>query len=322
MLDLLIVGSGPIGLYAAFSAGAKKLNTKVIESLGYVGGQLTTLYPEKPIYDFPGIKEIKAKDLINELYNQYLPFSNDVPILFNTSLKNISKKDDYYKVETSSGLFETKTILLTTGNGGFTPRPLEIEGANTIKNLSYFIVDVNKYKNKDVVILGGGDSALDYGNMLNGVAKSVSIVHRRNEFRALEDSIEKFKTFGKIYTPFTPSSLQINGELGTTLNLTNAQTGEALSLSFDELIVSFGMLPSTYDYASQGINTTKDGIEVKTNMETSLENVFACGNAICYPGKIKTIACGMGEAAIAMHAIESIIYPKKSNLPGYFHPTK
>ena len=153
MLDLLIVGSGPVGLYAAFSAGAKKLNTKVIESLGYVGGQLTTLYPEKPIYDFPGIKEIKAKDLINELYNQYLPFANDVPILFNTSLKNIVKKDGYYEVETTCGSYETKTILLTTGNGGFTPRPLEVEGANTIKNLSYFVVDVDKYKDKACVNL-------------------------------------------------------------------------------------------------------------------------------------------------------------------------
>ena len=105
------------------------------------------------------------------------------------NVKSITKKDGYYEVETTSGLYETKTILLTTGNGGFTPRPLEIEGANTVKNLSYFVIDVNKYQDKDVVILGGGDSALDYGNMLKGVAKSVSIVHRRNEFRALEDSI-------------------------------------------------------------------------------------------------------------------------------------
>ncbi len=322
MLDLLIVGTGPVGLYAAFTAGAKKLNTQVIESLNYVGGQLTTLYPEKPIYDFPGIKEIKAKDLIKALYNQYLPFKKDVPITFNASLKEIIKIDDYYKVITTNGTFETQTILLTTGNGGFTPRPLELDGASSITNLSYNLIDTEKYKDKDVVILGGGDSALDYGNMLNGVAKSISIVHRRNEFRAAEDSIEKFKTHGKIYTPYTPSILKINGNLGINLNLTNAQTGESLTLDFDELIVSFGMLPSNFEYDKFGINSNKEGIEVKTNMETSLKNVFACGNCITYLGKIKTIACGMGETAIAMHSIESVIYPKKSKLPGYFHPTK
>lgn len=322
MLDLLIIGTGPVGLYAAFTAGAKKLNTQVIESLSYVGGQLTTLYPEKPIYDFPGIKEIKAKDLIKELYNQYLPFEKDVPITFNASLKEIVKEIDYYKVITTNGVFETKTILLTTGNGGFTPRPLELEGVKEIINLSYNVLDVEKYRNKDVLILGGGDSALDYGNMLNGVAKSTSIVHRRNEFRAAEDSIEKFKTHGKIYTPYTPSNLKINGNLGINLDLINAQTNEILSLNFDELIVSFGMLPSNFEYHKYGINSSNEGIEVKTNMETSLENVFACGNCVSYLGKIKTIACGMGEAAIAMHSIESVIFPKKSKLPGYFHPTK
>jgi thioredoxin reductase (NADPH) len=322
MLDLLIVGAGPVGLYSAFSAGAKKLNTLVIESLDYVGGQLTTLYPEKPIYDFPGIKEIKAKDLIKELYNQYLPFEKEVPIKLGVSLINIEMCENYYKVFTSEAIYETKTILLTTGNGGFTPRPLELENAALIKNLSYNLVNIDKYKEKEVVILGGGDSALDYGNMLKGVAKKVNLVHRRNEFRALEDSIEKFKTHGFIYTPYTPNKLNINNNLGTSIELKNAQTEELLTLNFDELIVSFGMLPSTFDYNACGIHSTKDGINVKTNMETSLPGVFACGNCINYLGKIKTIACGIGEAAIAMHSIESIIYPKKSSTPGYFHPTK
>ena len=322
MLDLLIVGAGPVGLYSAFLAGAKKLKTEVIESLGYVGGQLTTLYPEKPIYDVPGIPKIKAKELIKELYKQYLPFEKEVPIHFNTSLINIEKEDDYYKVFTTNNVYLTRCVLLTTGNGGFTPRPLEILGADQISNLSYFVTDVEKFRNKTVLILGGGDSALDYGNMLNGVAKQTHIIHRRNEFRALEDSIEKFKTHGFIHTPYTPSKLKINGDLGTNLELTNAQTNENISLNFDELIVSFGMLPSSFDFNNLGIKSSKEGVEIKTNMETSLPNVFACGNCVTYLGKIKTIACGLGEAAIALHSIESIIYPKKSALPGYFHPTK
>lgn len=322
MLDLLIIGSGPVGLYSAFLAGAKKLKTEVIESLGYVGGQLTTLYPEKPIYDVPGIQEIKAKDLIKELYKQYLPFEKEVPIHFNTSLLNIEKEEDHYKVSTTNGVYLTRCVLLTTGNGGFTPRPLEIEGASEISNLSYFVTDAEKYRNKDVLILGGGDSALDYGNMLKGISKSTHIIHRRNEFRALEDSIEKFKTHGYIHTPYTPSKLKITGNLGTNLELINAQTNENLCLDFDELIVSFGMLPSNFDYNKLGIETNKDGINVKTNMETTLPNIYACGNCISYLGKIKTIACGLGEAAIALHSIESVIYPKKSALPGYFHPTK
>ena len=322
MLDLLIVGTGPVGLYSAFTAGAKKLNTLVIESLGYVGGQLSTLYPEKPIYDFPGIQEIKAKDLIEELYKQYLPFEKSVPIKFNTSLEKIEKCDDHYLVYTNDGTIETRTILLTTGNGGFTPRPLDLEGAKEIENLSYFVNNKSKYINKNVVILGGGDSALDYGNMLQGIANSISIVHRRNEFRALEDSIEKFKTHGAIFTPYTPSKLNYLDKKGVSIEFNNVSTNETLTLNFDELIVSFGMLPSSFDYSLCGIDSTKDGINVKTNMETSLPGVFACGNCVTYLGKIKTIACGIGEAAVALHAIESIIYPKKSNLPGYFHPTK
>lgn len=321
MLDLLIVGAGPVGLHSAFLAGTKKIKTKVIESLSYVGGQLTTLYPEKPIYDFPGIKEIKAKDLINELYNQYLPFKKDVPINLNEELKSIKKNEDYYIVETSNGIYETKTILLTTGNGSFIPRPLEIEGAKDIKNLSYFVASLEKYIDKNVVVLGGGDSALDYANMIKDVAKSVHIVHRRNEFRALEESIEKFKNGGVIHTPFVPSKLKITGDLGTNIEFKNSLSEETISLDFDELVISFGLLPSSFNFNEFGIDTSKDGILVKTNMETSSSNIFACGNSIFYPGKIKTIACGIGEATIAMHSIESIIYPKKSNLPGYFHPT-
>ena len=140
----------------------------------------------------------------------YLPFEKEVPIHFNTSLINIEKEEDYYKVFTTNNVYLTRCVLLTTGNGGFTPRPLEILGADQISNLSYFVTDVEKFRNKIVLILGGGDSALDYGNMLNGVAKQTHIIHRRNEFRALEDSIEKFKTHGFIHTPYTPSKLKIN----------------------------------------------------------------------------------------------------------------
>lgn len=322
MLDLLIVGAGPIGLFAAFEAGAKKLKTEVIESLNYVGGQLTTLYPEKPIYDFPGYKNILAKDLIKELYNQYSQFEKEVPINFATTLISINKKDDHYEVLTNKKTFETKTILLTTGNGGFNPRRLPLEGEDKISNLSYSLIDINRYKNKDVLILGGGDSALDFGNMLKGIAKNLTISHRRNDFRAAEDSVSKFKEHGKIYTPYTPTILNYTENKGTSLVLENVETKESLSLYFDELIVSYGFLPSKINYESLGIETVNNDIKVSTNMETSVQNIFACGNCVTYNGKIKTLACGMGETSVALHSIESVIYPNKSKLAGYFHPTK
>lgn len=322
MLDLLIIGAGPIGLFCSFLAGIKQIKTEVIESLDQVGGQLSALYPEKLIYDFPGKKAIKAKDLIKDLYEQYEEFKNDVKINFNTLLKEIKKNEGYYEVITSTKTFKTKTILFTTGNGGFNPRPLAIEKANEIENLAYNITEVEKYRNKDVLILGGGDSAFDYANMLKGIAKSISLSHRRPDFRALEDSVSKLKEHGNIYTPFIPTTLKTSNNKGTSLILNNVETNEVLELSFDELIVSYGFLPSSLNYESFGIKTIDSFIEVNTHMETSKPNIFACGNCIQYPGKIKTLSCGMGEASIAMHSIESIIYPNKSKLAAYYIPKK
>lgn len=320
MLDLLIIGAGPVGLFAAFEAGSKNIKAEVVENLSYVGGQLSTLYPEKPIYDFPGFSKIKAKDLISALYEQYSPFKEIVPIHFNCDLTNIEKKEDYYIVKTSLKTFETKTILLTTGNGGFNPRKLELDGANDVNNLSYFVENPSKYQNKNVVILGGGDSALDYGNMLKGIAKTCTIIHRRNEFRANEESIRNFATFGNILTPYNPIKLIIENNEIKELVISKNDEDKIINIPLDELVVSYGLLPAKLDYSSFGLNIDSQGILVKRTMQTNLENIYACGNCVSYEGKIKTIVSGMGEVAIAMHEIEGIIFPNKSKNVIYYKP--
>ena len=227
MYELVIVGAGPIGIFASFYAGMRDINSVTLESSDHYGGQLTDIYPEKPIYDIPGIKEIKAKDLVEQLYNQYLPYKDKVEIKYNQDIKSCELKDDYFVLNVNNEVIETKTILLTSGNGNFNPRRLEVDGVKECKNIFYKLESLQKYKGQNIVVLGGGDSALDWANMLTNVANTVTIIHRRNEFRAHESSLELFKKKNntKILTPMDVNHVRKEDDQ-TVIHLTNKDSKE------------------------------------------------------------------------------------------------
>jgi len=312
MLDILIVGAGPVGLFAAFNSGMRKLKGAVIEALPYPGGQLTTLYAEKPIFDSPGIPYILAKDLVKNLLDQHSRFINDFPIHLNQQIKSIEKKEDHFVVVTTNHTFETKTLLFSSGNGTFEPRKLDMEGKES-ENILYRVSDLSMFKDKDVVILGGGDSALDWGVMVKDVARNATLIHRRAEFRGHEETLDIFKTKGTVKVPFVIEKLNVENNKVVSLDIMNKETNEKDNVKADYIIVNYGLLPSKNAYDSIGVELEKNSIKVTPDMASTIKGIFACGNCVIYPGKMKTISTGFGEAATAVNSINGYLNPGKAN---------
>ena len=313
MKDLVIVGAGPIGIYAGTLASLHGLNAVLIEGQEEVGGQLTALYPEKDIVDLPGFKRITAKGFIDELMRQFNSEDNKTELLINEQVKNFEKVDDYYKVTTSKQVIETKCILLTTGMGIFTPRKIGLENEDSFDNIIYSLKDKSQYKDKIVAILGGGDSAVDWALMLSEIAKQVYIIHRRNDFRAQSSSVDALDQKGVIkLTPYNVTKL-IGEKSVKTIEITD-NNKESKTLDVDAIFVNYGMIPAPSSFPVEKIGTA---IKVGACYQTSLENVFAIGNIIFYEGKVKNITAGLGEAVIAITKIDQIIHPNK-NIPVHF----
>lgn len=313
MKDLVIVGAGPIGIYAGTLASLHGLNAVLIEGQEEVGGQLTALYPEKDIVDLPGFKRITAKGFIDELMSQFNSEDNKTELLINEQVKNFEKVDDYYKVNTSKQVIETKCILLTTGMGIFTPRKIGLENEDSFDNIIYSLKDKSQYKDKIVAILGGGDSAVDWALMLSEIAKQVYIIHRRNDFRAQSSSVDALDQKGVIkLTPYNVTKL-IGEKSVKTIEITD-NNKESKTLDVDAIFVNYGMIPAPSSFPVEKIGTA---IKVGACYQTSLENVFAIGNIIFYEGKVKNITAGLGEAVIAITKIDQIIHPNK-NIPVHF----
>jgi thioredoxin reductase (NADPH) len=316
MLDVLIVGAGPVGLYAAFNSGMRKLKGAVIEALPYPGGQLTTLYAEKPIYDSPGIPYILAKDLVKSLLDQHERFVKDFPVHLNQQIKNIDKKEDHFVVTTTNHTFETKTLLFSSGNGTFEPRKLDMPGKES-SNILYRVSDLSMFKDKEVIILGGGDSALDWGVMVKDVAKKAVLIHRRAEFRGHEETLDIFKTKGSVKVPYVIEKLNVVGDKVVSLDIMHKETNEKETVTADFIIVNYGLLPSKNAYDTIGVEIEKNSIKVTPDMASTYKGIFACGNCVIYPGKMKTISTGFGEAATAVNTINGYLNPGKANAVVY-----
>ena len=322
MLDVLIIGAGPAGLYAAFYGGMKKLSAAIVESLPYVGGQLTTLYKEKPIYDIPGIKDITAGGFIDALMDQFADYQEDIPLHLNTKATTLEKIDGGYRVGTNTGLtFDTKTILITAGAGTFSPRLLEAEGASASKNIYYFVNSVRDFTGKDVTVLGGGDSAIDWGLLISSVTTKVDIIHRRNDFRAHEDSIEKFQRVGTILKPYNIlKAMDVHNKV--ELLLEHVETKEQVVHSSDVVLVNYGLAPVPSVFAAWGLEMEGPAIKVTSAMATNLIGIYAAGNAATYDGKSKNILSGLGEVTTAIGVIAKYLYPNKAPVYSSAMPRK
>lgn len=311
IFDVTIVGGGPVGLFTAFYAGMRNMSVHLIESLPGLGGQLTSLYPEKNIYDIAGFPKIKAKELISNLQQQMELFKPTITL--DQSLEGIQKNEDgIFKLMTTKGIFYTKTIIITAGNGAFKPRMLNVKNEEQFqhKNLHYFVKDLNVFTQKNVLLFGGGDSAVDWALMLEKIAGKVTIIHRRNVFRAHEYSVEELKKSSvEIMTPFKAKTL-VGEEQIEQVVIEDIKSGEKKNIKADDVIVNYGVVSELGSIRNWGIDIKKNNILVNSRMETNISGIYAVGDICTYPGKVKLIATGFGEAPIAVSNAKVQIDPK------------
>lgn len=316
--DITIIGGGPTGLFTAFYGGMRQATVKVIESLPQLGGQLSALYPEKYIYDVAGFPKIRAQQLVNNLKEQMKKF--DPTVCLEQDVRKIEKQTNgTFKLITNKEVHYSKTIIITAGNGAFQPRRLELANSSQYegKNLYYFIDDLNQFAGLRVVIFGGGDSAVDWALMLEPIAEKVTIVHRRDKFRAHEHSVESLHNSKvEIKTPYVPADLTAdeNGFIKkVALKHVNENTKETLEV--DAVICNYGFVSSLGPIKEWGLAIAKNSILVNSKMETNIPGIYAAGDICTYEGKVKLIACGFGEAPTAVNNAKTMIDPKAKTQP-------
>jgi len=321
--DILIIGGGPTGLFAVFEAGLLGLKCHIIDALTKPGGQCSEIYPKKPIFDIPGIPEILAGKLIEDLLEQIKPFNPGYTL--SESAEKLEKKEDgSFNVVTNKGtVHNAKVIAIAGGLGSFEPRKPQINDLEKFegKGLEYMIKDPEIFKNKNVVISGGGDSALDWTIELEKLAKKVTLIHRRTEFRGAVDSVDKVqklknKSLIDVITPAEVIALNGKDNLKSIKIKTRNIEKE---INTDFFIPLFGLIPKLGEIENWGLNIVKNSILVNNSLDyqTNIPGVFAIGDVNTYPGKLKLILCGFHEATLMCQAAFKIIYPEKKNILRY-----
>ncbi len=315
--DILIIGAGPCGLFTVFEAGLLKLRCHLVDSLPLAGGQLTEIYPKKPIYDIPGYPSILAGELVDKLMEQIEPFKPGFTL--GERAEKIEKDaEDNFVLTTSRGTkIKAPVIAIAGGLGCFEPRKPPIENLAKFedKGVEYIIKDPEFYRNKKVVLAGGGDSALDWTIFLADVAEEVMLIHRRKDFRGALDSVEKVMHLaeeGKIelMTDAQAIGLQGNGKLSDVV-IKHKERGE-FAKATDHFVPLFGLSPKLGPISEWGLNITKNAIEVDTlDYSTNVKGIYAIGDINTYPGKLKLILCGFHEATIMVQSAFKHIYPDK-----------
>ena len=321
LYDITIIGAGPVGLFAAFyAAGMRGMRTKILEALGVTGGQLTVLYPEKYIYDVPGFPKILAKDLAKQLEVQAMAYKPT--LILDEKVVDLKRLDGgIWELQTVKGVHFSKTVLITAGHGAFTPRKLGNPSVERFENMGvyYSVTDKWMFKDKKVMIVGGGDSAVDWALNLKDIAAEVILVHRRGEFRAHEGSvIELFHSPVKIMIPYEVKEAYGKDRL-EAVKIFNNKTSEEVVLEVDALILQLGHLVDVSLFKGWGLEMEGNAIKVNGRMETNLPGVYAAGDIAHQTDSVKLalLATGFGQAAIAVNVAKNYIDPKASLFPGH-----
>lgn len=318
MVDIAIVGGGPAGLFAAFYAGMRQASCKIIESMPQLGGQLSALYPEKYIYDVAGFPKVRAQELVDQLVRQMERFPVE-RCLEEKVLKIVKKAERHFAIETVKGTHEARAVIITAGVGAFEPRKLELPEAPRFEgtSLHYFVDQLERFRGRRVVISGGGDSAVDWALMLEPIAAEVTLIHRRDTFRAHEHSVEVLKESKvRIRTPL--EIVRLNGDDRIrSVTVKHVKNGTEDEIAADDVIVSFGFVSSLGPIAEWGLDIQDGAIVVDTRMQTSIPGIFAAGDIATYPGKLKLIAVGFGEAPTAVNNAKVYIDPSAKLSPGH-----
>ncbi|MFC3415550.1 NAD(P)/FAD-dependent oxidoreductase [Algoriphagus hitonicola] len=313
--DLCIIGAGPVGLFAVFEAGLLKMRCHLIDALPQVGGQLSEIYPQKPIYDIPGYPEVKAQELVDNLMEQIKPFSPTFTL--GERVDHLDRQEDGSFVVTTNEKthIHAKVIVIAGGLGCFEPRKPVLENLELFegKGVTYMVKNPETFRDKNVVLAGGGDSALDWTIFLSNVAKKVTLVHRNETFRGAPDSAAKvfdLANQGKINLILSANLKQVSGNGKLNAVTLESKTKEEIKIESDYLIPLFGLSPKLGPIAEWGLSIDKNAIEVDTrDYSTGVERIYAIGDINTYPGKLKLILCGFHEAAIMMHSAFKYVYP-------------
>lgn len=315
--DICIIGAGPVGLFAVFEAGLLKMRCHLIDVLPQVGGQLSEIYPHKPIYDIPGYPNITAQELINNQMQQIEPFKPTFTL--GERVDGLQKQDDgsYVVVGSEGTQIHCQVVVVAGGLGCFEPRKPEMENLSNFegKNVHYMVRNPEKFRDQRIVIAGGGDSALDWTIFLSDVAKEVTLVHRSDNFRGAPDSAEKVFNLAKsgkinLLLSHNLQSLNGNGDLESVL-MTN-KSKEEIVVQTDHFIPLYGLSPKLGPIADWGLNIDKNAIEVDTfDYSTNVERIYAIGDINTYPGKLKLILCGYHEAALMVQSAFKYVYPEQ-----------
>ena len=316
-VDVLIVGAGPTGLFGAYYAGFRGLSTALVDSLPEAGGQVTAMYPEKMIYDVGGFPAVRGRDLVKGLVEQAAPF--EPRYLLGRKAEELRRGDDRLDVVLDGGdVVHARAMLITAGIGEFTPRPLPAAEGWLGRGVVHFVPALDVHAGQDVVVVGGGDSAFDWALALHPLAASVTLVHRRSKFRAAESIVAQARRNGtRIITDAEVTELR-PGPGGVLAQVEVRVKGEeTIVLPAQAVVAALGFTADLGPIENWGLDVHQRAIQVDSTMATGVDRVFAAGDVAAYPGKVKLIATGFGEAATAVNNIAVALDPGAHLFPGH-----
>ncbi len=318
LYDVTIIGAGPVGLFALFYAGMRGMRAKIVDSLAELGGQLTALYPDKYIYDMAGFPKVLARDLVNDMAEQALQFK---PAVFlEEKIAGLKAVESGFELSSEQGrVHRTKTVIITAGVGAFAPKKLENAALARFEGhgLHYVIPNLKRFEGRRLLVVGGGDSAVDWALHLEEIAKEVTLIHRRDTFRAHEDSVKKLHACSARVLLFNELKDIVGDPDVRQAIVYDNRTKEETTLDVDDVVVNFGFLANLGPIRTWGLQLEKISLVVNQQMETNIPGVMAAGDITTYPGKLKLIVTGAGEAAMAVCTAKMRCDPKASYFPGH-----
>lgn len=317
--DLLIVGAGPVGLFGAFYAGLRGMSVTLIDALPTAGGQISAMYPEKDILDVAGFVRVKGRDLVDALVAQAAPFSPTYLLEQEAVALNADAGTDEVAVTTRAGLvIHAKAVLLTGGIGSFSPKPLPAAADWSGDSVLHFVESPSHLASRDVVIVGGGDSAVDWALMLAPIALSVTIVHRRDRFRAHAALVDRVRSLGvQFVVPAEVTQLIGDGGRLEAVDVTDTKTGEVNRLPCQTVVAALGFHAELGPLAEWGLTLQGRHVVVDSTGSTGIDRVYAAGDLVTYPGKVALLATGFGEVATAVNNAATRIDPHLGLFPGH-----
>lgn len=319
LFDTTIIGGGPVGLFGSFYAGMRQMKTKIVDSLVELGGQLSALYPEKMVYDMPGFPRVLARDLARDMAEQGLRFHPAV--VLGERVETLERlPDDTLLLTTDKAAHRAKTVIICAGAGAFTPKRLDVEGTEAFegRGVHYFVRDKAQFTGKDLLIVGGGDSALDWAMNLEPIAGKITLIHRRDVFRAHEESIDWLLNRSRVVTKLFWEMRRLEGgDRLERVQIFNNKTGEEETLEVGAALINIGFNASIGPIRNWGLALQGPQIVVNSRMETSVPGVYAAGDVCTYDGKLKLIATGVGEVCIAVNYAKTQIDPTAKAFPGH-----